>query len=172
MDLSALQSLPTSDKLQWLHSDEGIEQLKEWLSTSCSLHRIASTINISKGILYKVCDGNPELTAITGRTLVVAGDNPVKTDYTAPPAYRLIAGLDYSYRHGQIIEEYKTAEDLWKSEFVKRYFKSFDRSEVDYFDGYLAKINQSGICRISNLYCIVYCAINNRGIIQVRKPTT
>ena len=166
MDLSAIQDLSTPDKLKYLCTSDGLDQLQQWLSAGLSLHRIASMLQIQSSTLYKFCDRTPEIVAITDRTPFE------KVDLTKPPMYRIVKGYSYLSKHrGQIAGEYKTAKELWQSAFISNYFRSFGRTELDYFDSYLVKINNSGFCQLSNIYCIAYCDVNRRGIIKILKPS-
>ena len=166
MDLSTIKALSTPDKLKYLCSSDGLDQLHQWLSAGLSLHRIAPMLQIKSSTLYKLCDSAPEIIAITGRTPVE------KVDHTRPTAYRIVTGYSFHSKHrGQIIGEYETAEELWQSNFIRCYFKSYGRSEQDYLHSYLIKIKNSGFCQLSNIYSTAYCDVNRRGIIKILKPT-
>lgn len=170
MFLSELQYLSTESKLKYLSSPEGIGTLKEWLSTGYSLHRIATILDIPKTALYKICDYNADITAVTGRPLLVAGVKPIKVDHSRPIAYRIVTGYSYSHKRGDILGEYITANELWQSDFIRNYFNSFGRYESGYLDNYLTSVYRNGIYYLSNRYTIAYCEVNKRGILKIHIP--
>ncbi|MDF2537138.1 MAG: hypothetical protein K0S76_159 [Herbinix sp.] len=154
-------SLPTPEKLILLKTPDGVAQLIEWLSTEYTICSLAPTLGISEGALYKLCDRNPKITAVTGRPLIV------KHDLSRPAAYRIILG--YTGKRGEILAEYATAEEVWQNPLIHRYFSSFGIHHIDYYERYLTKINHSGFCQLSHLYSIVYAEINRRGFIKILK---
>jgi hypothetical protein len=124
-------------------------------------------LQIQNSTLYDFCDRTPEIVAITGRTPTE------KVDLTKPPAYRIITGYSFHSKHqGQIIGEYQTAEELWQSDFICNYFRSFGRSKMDYLDNYLKEITNNGLCQLSNNYVILFCHITERGVIKTIKPSS
>jgi hypothetical protein len=157
-------SLPTPEKLILLKTPDGEAQLIEWLSSGYTICSLAATLGISEGALYKLCDRNPEITAVTGRPLII------KQDLSRPAAYRIILG--YNDKRGTILAEYITAEVLWQDPLIHQYFSSFGIHHIDYYERYLTKINQSGLYQLSHLYSVIYCEVTKIGIIKPIKPPT
>jgi hypothetical protein len=164
MVLSELQALSTADKLHYLSSTDGLTQLQEYLTAGLSLFKIAQTLGIHDSTLYKYCDRDPAIVALTGRPLVTV------QDIRREPAYRLLyATSNYNFRcyHDKIIEEYSTPEELWYSDFIINYFKSFNKNADDFYDDYLKRLSSAGLYRLSHLYNIAYCYVNRRGVIKI-----
>lgn len=161
MNLSEIHLLPTVSKRQWLRSDEGLIQLRSWVMAGITAYQIARMLQISSST-FNGWRRYREIGEIIGHP------EPQLPDFSRDPAYRIICGL-YQNNRGTILSEYETAEELWQSPFIHRYFSSYGRSESDYFESYLAEIN-TGRYTLSNTFTACYCKINRRGIIKILKP--
>lgn len=167
MALTNLKTLSTNEKLAVLHTSAGGQQLEEWLAAGLSLSRIARILDIQTDTMCRWCRKYPDITAI-----VAPYSHIVLEDMTRPPAYRIIyAYYAYgAYFKGCIMEEYSTLEEVWSSIFVQQYFSSFGKSEVDYYESYLAAMKNSGAFKLSNWYLIAYCTVSKKGLIKPEKP--
>lgn len=171
MDLSDIQSLSTEGKLLWLRSEEGLSQLQKWLSAGLTLGKVSKLIALSSHTIYRWRAKYPEIAEVTqGYAPVPTKVAPV--NHSRDLTYRIICGLDSHNHRGQILAAYDTAEEVWSSPFIKRYFASFSKSELDYRENYLHQIAHSGVYRLSNLYQVIYGSVNRRGIIKPLKPTS
>lgn len=98
---------------------------------------------------------------------------PPKPDLSRPPAYRILVKFDPNHhrQHNQIIAKYETAEEVWKSNFIRQYFNSFGISETVYYKQYHEKVLSCGFYHLSNLYSICYCEFTRKGSVRLLKPT-
>lgn len=168
MVLSKLQRLPVNEKRHWLETPEGKAQLRRWLSEGLSLIKIANLMQIHNTTLYGWCDRNPDLAEITGRTFVEVGVNPVKEDLSQTLAYRLIS---YISPEGKVLSEYATPEDAWNDWRIQLLLKTvnnYDREK--YYQSYIKSIASKGRYPLSNAVHVVYCSLNQNGIIRYHKP--
>jgi len=167
MALTNLQNLSTADKLLVLRTTAGLQQLEEWLVSGLSLSKIARILGIQTDTMYRWCRKYPDITAT-----VVPYAHIVLEDLTRPPAYRIIYAYDAYGAHfkGCVMEEYSTLDDVWASIFVQQYFNCFGKSEVDYYESYLAAMKNSGAFKLSNWYLIAWCTITKKGLIRPIKP--
>ncbi|MDR3597085.1 hypothetical protein [Clostridium sp.] len=167
MALTNLKTLSTSEKLAVLHTSAGGQQLEEWLVSGLSLSKIARILDIQTDTMYRWCRKYPDITAI-----VAPYAHIVLEDLTKPLAYRIIYAYDAYGAHfkGCVMEEYSTLEEVWSSIFVQQYFNSFGKSEVDYYESYIAAMQSTGCFKLSHWYLIAYYTLNRKGLIKPQKP--
>lgn len=156
MNLSEIHLLPTESKRQWLRSDEGLTQLQSLVSEGLTMYQVARMLQISSSTLSG-WRRYPEIGEIIGHP------QPQLPDLSRDPAYRIICGLDYN-RRGTILSEYETAEELWQSPFIHRYFSSYGASPDDYFESYLDEIKR-GRYTLSNTFSVLYGTVNRKGLL-------
>ena len=162
-----------------------VDTLRQWRDRYPAIQQIVQT--------YASATSKPEqsvLITVTPREVISAVVTPtqavpkkvtpkdaelaqtLKIDHTRPAAYRIIIGHnEYRYRQGTVIAEYDTAEALWDSDFIHKYFASFGLSERDYYDRYIQSLIDKGMYRLSNAYCVAYCQIDKKGFIRTIKST-
>lgn len=160
MNISGIHSLSTTEKRQWLRSDDGLIQLRNWVTAGITVYQLARMLQISSST-FNGWRRYHEIGEIIGHPL---------PDLSRPTAYRIICGLDYK-RRGTILCEYGTAEELWQSPFIHRYFRSYDVSPDGYYESYLAEIRLTGRYTLSNTFTTCYCKVNRIEIMKILKPT-
>lgn len=164
MELADLHLLPTASKRQWLRSDEGLAWLKTRLAEGISLYQMAKLLKVSDTTL----SAWRKYSEIGG---LIGHPKPQLPDQSRPTAYRIICGLN-SKNRGTILAEYGTAEELWETPFIHRYFSSYGVSPEAYFESYLVEIRRTGRYTLSNTFTLCYAAINHKGVIKILKPTS
>jgi len=166
------KNLTTADKLLWIRTTAGLQQLEEWLKEGKSQRQIALTLKICAETLYRWRDKYPDI----GDT--IAPYTPTKAvpsfDMTRPPAYRIICAYEDNQTSilGSIYDEYDTLDELWNSPFMKEYFDFWKIEASDYYGECLVSLSHRGTYKLSNYIGISYCKVTAKGKIIALVPPT
>lgn len=158
MNLANLKHLSALNKLQLLRTTGGLTMLANALAQGHSISQIAVMIGITSETMCRWQAVYPEI------------NNEIVPYIQA--AYRIIYAYDdrKTYIRGCIVEEFDTLEAVWNSIFVQQYFSTFKKSELDYYESYLAAMRNTGFYKLSNYYLIIYGTVNKKGYIKPCKP--
>ena len=171
MVLSEIQSLPANEKCLWLQSPQGLEQLQKWLSEGLSLRKIAQTLQIDGDTIYNWRYRYATVSEVMAHYVPVRAVKVAPVDLSRGAAYRIICAFEdhKTYLSGRILFEFKTANDVWDSLFIQRYFDSYSVEKCGYLNTYLEAI-KCGVFKMSSYYCITYGYVTKKGLIRF-KPT-
>lgn len=161
MDLTNFHTLATNEKLAVLKTSAGLQWLEYLLLEGHSLRHIAHLLGIDPKTIYR-WRNYPDIAEVIAQvraSKMITANSAVCEPRGA--AYRIIIAYTAtsSYIKGQIHSEYENPQDLWNSQYIRDYFKSWGITGDKYYKEYLDSLNAKSVYHLSNYTLIVFAKV-------------
>ena len=174
MDLTNLHTLSTAEKLAVVRTSAGLQWLEERLLEGKSLRHIAYLLAIDPKTIYrwrKLPDLAEVIAQVKSSKIVTATSavcEPREAAYRIIIAYTATSTYIKGHIHSEY--EYENPQELWDSQYIQDYFKSWGITGDDYYADYLDSLRTKSVYHLSNYTIISYCKVSAKArIIPVLK---
>lgn len=162
MDLINLHTLSTAEKLAVVRTSAGLQWFEYLLLDGKSLRQVAHILCIYPKTMYN-WSKLPDLAEVIAKvksSKVVTANSKICEPRDA--AYRIIIAYTAtsSYIKGHIHFEYANPQELWNSQYIRDYFKSWGITGDEYYTEYLNSLRNKSVYHLSNYTIISYCKVS------------